>query len=60
MAKLSWLEHTVNSDCSGKIEAITPNRPVPLNIFLSLVEHGKQLYSVVNWHALIGVWTRVN
>jgi hypothetical protein len=52
--------YTVNSDCTGTMVVITPNSPVPLNIFFSLVQRGTQFYSVVNGHAINGVWTRLN
>lgn len=52
--------YTVNSDCTGTMVVITPNSPVPLNIFISLVQQGKQFYSVVNGNAINGVWTRLN
>jgi hypothetical protein len=52
--------YTVNSDCTGSMVATTPNSPVPLNLFFSLVQQGKQFYSVVNGHAITGVWTRVD
>jgi len=52
--------YTVNSDCTGTMVVTTPNSPVPLNIFFSLVQQGKQFYSVVNGHAISGVWTRLD
>jgi hypothetical protein len=52
--------YTVNSDCTGTMVVITPNSPVPLNIFVSLIQQGKQFYSVVNGNAINGVWTRLN
>jgi len=38
----------------------TPNSPVPLQLFFSVVQQGKQLYSVVNGNAITTVWTRLN
>lgn len=52
--------YTVNLDCTGKMVATTPNSPVPLNIFFSLVQQGKQFYTVANGHAISGVYTRVD
>lgn len=52
--------YTVNSDCTGTMMATTPNSPLPLHIFFSVVQQGKQLYSVVNNNAITGVWTRVD
>jgi hypothetical protein len=52
--------YTVNPDCTGKMVATTPNSPVPLNIFFSVVQQGKQFYSVANGHAISGVYTRVD
>jgi|SRR5215469_1965301 len=52
--------YTVNSDCTGLMVVVTPNSPVPLHIFFSVVQQGKQLYSVVNGHAIYGVWTRLD
>jgi len=52
--------YTVNPDCTGKMVATTPNSPVPLNIFFSLVQQGKQFYTVANGHAISGVYTRVD
>ena len=50
--------YAVNSDCTGSMVIVTPNSPVPLNIFFSIVQQGKQFYSVVNGHAISGAWTR--
>ena len=52
--------YTVNSNCTATAVVVTPNSPVPLNLFFSLVQQGKQLYSVVNGNAISGVWTRLN
>jgi hypothetical protein len=52
--------YTVNSDCTGLMVVVTPNAPVPLNIFFTLVQQGKQFYSVANGNAITGVWTRLN
>ena len=52
--------YTVNSDCTGMMVVTTPNAPVPLNIFFTLVQQGKQFYSVANGNAITGVWTRLN
>jgi hypothetical protein len=52
--------YTVNADCTATAIVVTPNSPVPLHLFFSLVQQGKQLYSVVNGNAITGVWTRLN
>jgi hypothetical protein len=52
--------YTVNSDCTGLMVVVTPNSPVPLNIFFSVVQQGKQFYGVVNGHAISSVWTRLD
>lgn len=52
--------YIVNSDCTGKMVVTTPNSPIPLHIFFSLVQQGKQFYSVVNGDAISGVWTRLD
>jgi hypothetical protein len=52
--------YTVNADCTATAVVVTPNSPVPLHLFFSLVQQGKQLYSVVNGSAITGVWTRLN
>jgi len=52
--------YTVNSDCTGTMMVDTPNSPVPLQLFFSVVQQGKQLYSVVNGNAITTVWTRLN
>jgi len=52
--------YIVNSNCTATAVVVTPNSPVPLNLFFSLVQQGKQLYSVVNGNAISGVWTRLN
>jgi hypothetical protein len=52
--------YTVNADCTATAVVVTPNSPVPLHLFFSLVQQGKQLYSVVNGNAITGVWTRLN
>jgi hypothetical protein len=51
--------YTVNSDCTGTMVVVTPNSPVPLPIFFSVVQQGKQLYSVVNGNAITTVWTKI-
>ena|SRR5215469_1645010 len=52
--------YAVNSDCTGTMTVVTPNSPVPLQLFFSVVQKGKQLYSVVNGNAITTVWTRLN
>jgi hypothetical protein len=52
--------YTVNSDCTGTMVVTTPNAPVPLNLFFSVVQRGKQFYSVVNGNAITGVWTKID
>ena len=52
--------YAVNSDCTGKLVLITPNSPVPLNIFFVIVRHGTQFYSNLGAAgALSSTWTKV-
>ena len=52
--------YTVNSDCTGTMVVVTPNSPVPLQLFISVVQQGKQFYSVVNGNAITAAWARLN
>ena len=52
--------YSVNPDCTGSMVVVTPNSPVPITIFFSIVQQGKQFYSVANGHAISSVWNTFN
>jgi hypothetical protein len=52
--------YTVNPDCTGKLALITPNSPVPLNIFFVVVRHGTEFLSTLGeGGALASTWIKV-
>ena len=52
--------YTVNPDCTGRATVITPNSPVPLDLYLVVVDNGKEVRQVLNSNALLTVCKRVN
>jgi hypothetical protein len=51
--------YSVNPDCTGEATVNTPNSPVPLNLFLVIVDDGKEFRQVSNSDALLSVCKRV-
>ena len=52
--------YTVNPDCTGTAVVITPNSPVPLNLYFVLDDNGKDIREVLNTDALLTVCRRIN
>lgn len=52
--------YTINPDCTGTAVVITPNSPVPLNLYVVIAEHGKEFSEVLNTDALLTVCKRIN
>jgi hypothetical protein len=52
--------YIVNSNCTGEALVTTPNSPVPLHLFLVVVDNGKEIHEVLNTDALATVCKRVN
>ena len=50
--------YTVNANCTGTAVVNTPNSPVPLNISLAVIKHGKEIRSVVDGHAISNVFIK--
>jgi hypothetical protein len=52
--------YTVNSDCTGKAVATTPNSPGPLSFYLVVDRQGKEVRMVLDFHAIAVVFTKVD
>ena len=52
--------YTVNPDCTGRAAVTTPNSPVPLDLYLVVVDNGKEFRQVLNSNALLTVCKRMN
>src|SRR5262249_13778244 len=59
-----WAEasgtYTVNSDCTGTMVVNSPNSPVPLSLTLVVVNRGREVRTVLDAHAILSVFTRVD
>ena len=51
--------YTVNPDCTGTAVVNTPNSPVPLNLALVVVKRGKEVRTVLDAHAILSVFIKV-
>lgn len=51
--------YTVNPDCTGSMTVNTPLSPVPLNLRFVVVDNGKEIFAVLDAHALLSVFTKV-
>jgi hypothetical protein len=51
--------YTVNPDCTGTAGVNTPNSPVPLNLALMVVRHGKEIHTVLDSNAIATVFIKV-
>ncbi len=52
--------YTVNPDCTGRAAVSTPNSAVPLDLYLVVVDNGKEFRQVLNSSALLTVCKRMN
>ena len=52
--------YTVNPDCTGRAAVTTPNSSVPLDLYLVVVDNGKEFRQVLNSNALLTVCKRMN
>lgn len=52
--------YTVNPDCTGRAAVTTPNSPVPLDLYLVVLDNGKEFRQVLNSNALLTVCKRMN
>ena len=62
-ANPGWLAasgtYSVNPDCTGLAVVITPNSPVPLNLYFVVVKHGQEIHTVLDSNAISTVFIRV-
>ena len=63
-AQAGWITATgtyaVNSDCSGTMVVNTPNSPAPLSLFIVVVKRGREVRTVLDAHAILSVFTKVD
>jgi hypothetical protein len=52
--------YSVNPDCTARALVVTPNSPVPLDLYLVIVDNGKEFRQVLNSSALLTVCRRLN
>lgn len=52
--------YAVNSDCTGTMVVNTPNSPEPLTLFMVVVKRGREVRTVLNAHAILSVFTKVD
>ena len=52
--------YSVNSDCTARATVITPNSPAPLDLYLVIVDYGREFRQVLNSSALVTVCRRLN
>jgi hypothetical protein len=52
--------YAVNPDCTGTAVVITPNSPIPLNLFFMVVSQGKEVHTVLDSNAISAVFIRVH
>ena len=51
--------YQVNPDCTGRATGITPNSPVPLDLYFVIDDNGKEFRQVLNSSALLTVCRRM-
>jgi hypothetical protein len=51
--------YQVNPDCTGRATGITPNSPVPLDLYFVIDDNGKEFRQVLNTSALLTVCRRM-
>ena len=52
--------YVVNPDCTGSMEVNTPNSPVALNLSLVVVKRGKEVRTLLDAHAILTMFTKVD
>jgi hypothetical protein len=52
--------YAVNADCTGTMVVTTPNSPAPLNLFIVVVKRGREVRTVLDAHAILSVFTKVD
>ena len=52
--------YTVAADCTGTMVINTPNSPAPLNLVFVVVKGGRELRAVLEAHAILSVFTKVD
>ena len=52
--------YSVNPDCTARALVFTPNSPVPLDLYLVIVDNGKEFRQVLNSSALLTVCRKLN
>ncbi len=52
--------YSVDSDCSGTAIINTPNSPVPLQLALVVVKHGRELRSVLGSNAVSTIFLKID
>ena len=59
-----WLEakgsYMVNPNCTAQATVITANSADPLNFFAVVVKEGKEVRTILNAHAIVSVFSRVD
>ncbi len=51
--------YSVNPNCTGKLVLVTPNSPVPLNLFFVVVREGREFRTVLDASAISSTWIKV-
>jgi hypothetical protein len=51
--------YSVNPDCTGTATVNTPFSPVPLHLHLLIVNNGKEVFAVLNAHAILTTYIKV-
>ena len=52
--------YTVAADCTGTMVVNTPNSPAPLKLVFVAVKGGRELRAVLEAHAILSVFTKVD
>jgi hypothetical protein len=52
--------YTVNPDCTGRATVTTPNSPVPLDLYLVVMDNGEEIRQVLNANALLTICKKMN
>ena len=52
--------YTVNADCTGSMTVTSPNSPEPLNLFMVVVKRGREVRTLLDAHAILSVFTKVD
>jgi hypothetical protein len=52
--------YTVNADCTGQMLVNSPNSPEPLSLSLVVVSQGREVRTVLDAHAILSIFRRVD